>query len=211
MVIHKTPWLLKAFYSSLTWTGKASHQDKPCLYLTFDDGPIPSVTPWVADILANYNAGATFFCVGDNIRKHPEEFELIQSQGHRVANHTFHHVNGWSVPTETYLREIKECDKVLRLDQNCQQPLFRPPYGKISRKQISEINNSHRIIMWDVLSADYDHTISPRKCLEATKKAAEPGSIVLFHDSYKAERNLKYVLPAFLDHFAAQGYLFKTL
>jgi peptidoglycan/xylan/chitin deacetylase (PgdA/CDA1 family) len=210
MILHKTPWWIKAFYRSLTWTGTPFADNRPVIYLTFDDGPIPEITPWVVDVLEQYDAQATFFCVGDNIIKHPEEYALVIANGHKTANHTYHHINGWKTPADTYYKEVQDCQQQLKSDGHT-TPLFRPPYGKISRKQIEILSTEYQIIMWDVLSADYDTFLSPQKCLQASVKATEAGSIVVFHDSIKALKNLKYTLPAFLDHFADKGFVFHAL
>lgn len=210
MILHKTPWWIRAFYTSLTWTGTPYVDDRPTVYLTFDDGPVPDITPWVAAILQQYNAKATFFCVGDNIAKHPEEYAHIRQAGHTTANHTFHHVNGWKTTSKNYMTEVEDCQKYLSTEPGG-KPLFRPPYGKISLKQIKLLSPGYQIIMWDVLSADYDKRLSPRNCLKKTIKATRAGSIIVFHDSIKAEQNLRYVLPAFLEHFSGKGFAFNAL
>lgn len=180
----------------------AFSRKEPNIYLTFDDGPIPEVTPWVLEQLKKYNAKATFFCIGDNVRKHPDIFNAIIAEGHSIGNHTFHHLNGWKTRTEEYLQDVEaaevEFNKTI-FNSNQPSKLFRPPYGKMTSAQAKKITEKgYKIIMWDVLSADFDPTISEEKCLKNVVNNIKPGSIVVFHDSLKAEEKLKYVLPEFL-------------
>jgi peptidoglycan/xylan/chitin deacetylase (PgdA/CDA1 family) len=211
-VPHRTPFFLPALYPDLTWR---IQNDKKELYLTFDDGPVPGPTEFVLDTLASRNIKATFFCIGDNIRKHPEVFKKIIKQGHVIGNHTFHHLNGWKTNLPKYLENIELCreeiSKHTPLTIN-QQPLtlFRPPYGRIMKKQIQSLTE-YKIIMWDVLSVDYNKNLSKERCLHNTIRATRSGSIIVFHDSYKAEKNLTFALPAFIDHFIEQGFTFHTL
>lgn len=189
--------------------------DQPSLYLTFDDGPVPGPTEFVLEELQKYRAKATFFCIGDNIRKYPEVFNKVVAQGHAVGNHTFHHLNGWKTSADKYRENIQLCDQemIAAVDSSYQAKgtiLFRPPYGRITREQIRALK-SHQIIMWDVLSIDYDSSLSPEQCLKNTIKATRPGSIIVFHDSIKAERNMTFALPRFLEHFSALGFTFKAL
>lgn len=170
------------------------------VYLTFDDGPIPELTPWVLDQLKAYGAKATFFCVGDNVVKHPELFERLLAEGHSIGNHTFNHLNGWHTDTLPYLHNVRRCARVVP------SRLFRPPYGKLMPLQRAFLVRHFRIIMWDVLSGDYDADISPDQCLAHVLDNVQPGSIVVLHDNVKAERNLRFVLPAALEYFAAGGW-----
>lgn len=205
MYLHKTPRLLKWLYPSLQW----HHcRNQKVLYLTFDDGPVPGVTEFVLGQLRQYKATATFFCVGDNIRKYPEIFARIVEAGHRVANHTYNHLNGWTSSDRDYIQNIKKCERLLPENG---QSLFRPPYGKIKRSQIRKLQPSYRIIMWDVLSGDFDRSLSAPECLRRTISSTRGGSIVNFHDSYRAEQNLRYALPGFLAHFSRRGYQFTAL
>ena len=181
--------------------------DEQVLYLTFDDGPIPEVTEFVLDTLEKYNAKATFFCVGDNVLKHPSIFEKVRSQGHSIGNHTFNHLNGWETSDENYLVNVAKCDQQLSL----QTDLFRPPYGRIKKSQAEKILLTKRIVMWDVLSGDFSPDISPERCLAKTIRHTTTGSILLFHDSMKARKNLEYSLPRVLDHFGNKGYDFHKL
>ncbi len=178
---------------------------KKVIYLTFDDGPIPEVTPWVLEQLAAYHAKATFFCVGDNIRKHPETFQSILDAGHSVGNHTFHHINGWKTPLAQYLEDIE------KFDQMYQTPLFRPPYGRIKRSQADALLPARQIVMWSVLTRDYDASYREDSCLNNAIKRTSPGAIVLLHDSLKAWKNMSYVLPRYLKHFSEKGYRFEAL
>ena len=190
----KTPKLFKWIYPKRVW---AFSQKSNTIYLTFDDGPIPEVTPWVLDILKQYNAKATFFCIGDNIKKHPEIFRRILSEGHSIGNHTFNHLNGWKTPTHTYIENVQEFEEVLSSGFKIQDSkLFRPPYGKLHSAQARILlKKGYKIIMWDVLSADFDPGISKEKCFKNISKNISAGSIVVFHDSLKAKRNLEYTLP----------------
>ncbi len=176
------------------------------IYLTFDDGPIPGPTEWVLQQLSLFNAKATFFCIGDNIRKHGEVFNRILAAGHAVGNHTFHHVNGWSASVEKYQTEAEACQQLLPSETQ----LFRPPYGRITRAQITALAH-FRLVMWDVLTYDFDQSLPAESCLQNSIRATRNGSIVVFHDSLKAEKNLMHALPRYLEHFAERGYQFVSL
>ena len=183
------------------------------LYLTFDDGPIPEVTPWVLEQLAKYGAKATFFAVGDNLVKHRDVAEQVLAQGHRLANHTHNHLKGWETPLDTYLHNVQLCRQELERLQapSPQTLLFRPPYGRITGRQAAALRQDYELIMWDVLTNDYDNSLSPEKCLRQSIKHTQSGSIIVFHDSLKAKRNMMYALPRFLDHFSTLGYTFERL
>lgn len=202
----RSPFFLPWLYPGLTW--KLPTVDKK-IYLTFDDGPVPGPTEFVLDELKRVGARATFFCIGDNVRKHPEVFNKVVTAGHRTGNHTFNHLRGWETETERYLDNIRQCDKVMGLEQTSNK-LFRPPYGRITRKQISRLSD-YRIVMWDVLTHDYSKQTGRHRCLNGSIRATRPGSVVVFHDSLKAERNLRFVLPRYLDHFSQAGYSFEPL
>lgn len=206
MIPHRTPFFLPWLYPSLIWRMPA---DEPCIYLTFDDGPVPGPTEFALRTLQQHNAPATFFCIGDNVRKHPDLFRRIVAAGHAVGNHTFHHLNGWHAGSERYVRDVADCDAMLGL-HDVHTRLFRPPYGQITRKQIRQLTG-RSIVMWDVLSVDYNKRLSPESCLRSTVRAVRAGSIVVFHDSYKAEKNMTYVLPRLLDHLRNTGFSFKAL
>jgi peptidoglycan/xylan/chitin deacetylase (PgdA/CDA1 family) len=175
------------------------------IYLTFDDGPVPELTTWVLDELKKFNIIATFFCVGANILKHPGIFERIKNEGHQVANHTMCHTKGFKTTTGDYVKEVEECKKLVSNN------LFRPPYGQLKPAQYRALmERGYRIILWDVISYDFEK-IPEQKCLDNVLKNTKNGSIVLFHDNVKAEKNLKYALPGFLKHFTEKGYSFSAL
>lgn len=197
---------LKKLFPKRIWS--ISTQEKE-MFLTFDDGPIPEITPWVLEILKKYKAKATFFCIGDNIKKHPELFKRILSEGHSVGNHTFHHINGWKTLAKTYLEDVKLCQREMQ-SNSAQSNLFRPPYGKCTTTQAKAIlNKNQQIIMWDIISKDYDAKVSREHCFERIQNRAKPGSIIVFHDSLKAETNMKYALTKTLETFS--GYKFKKI
>ncbi len=216
MFIHKTNFLMRAFYPDFVWKVKSAEK---AIYLTFDDGPIPEVTEFVLDELAKFQAKATFFCIGDNIKKHPDVFKKVISQGHSIGNHTFNHLKGWKTEDELYLQNFQQCEAIIEtsdyysLAQNTvlAKKKFRPPYGRIKKSQATDILPSHDIIMWDVLSGDFSKDLSPEKVLQKTIRYTESGSIVLFHDSIKANKNMSYALPRVLSHFSEKGFTFKAL
>src|SRR5688572_5464518 len=208
MIPHRTPFVLPLLYPSLVWRVKAEQKQ---ICLTFDDGPIYGPTEFVLDTLRQYKVRATFFCIGDNIRKHPGIFQRILAEGHAVGNHTYHHVKGWSTSVKDYISEVKSCDlEISQYHQTFSSKFLRPPYGRITRSQISALTD-YKIIMWDVLSLDYRKNLSPEKCLQGTIRATRPGSIVVFHDSLKAETNLTYALPRFIEYFLERDYRFTLL
>ncbi len=202
----KSPWLLRKIYPSFAW--KMDTKDK-ILYLTFDDGPHPEATPFVLDMLATYNAKASFFCIGKNVEAFPQIYKRILDEGHVTGNHTQDHLNGWKTDDETYLQNIKEAS--LKIDSS----LFRPPYGRIkgsqARKIAKVLGEKNKVVMWTVLSGDFDVSISKNTCLENVTKNAGPGSIVVFHDSGKALPVLRQVLPATLQFFSEKEYRFEKL
>ena len=205
MYLVKTPRLLKLLYPSLLWNNS---RDASYIYVTFDDGPIPIVTPFVLKILQEYNAKATFFCIGDNINKHPDIFEEVKNAGHAIGNHTFNHLRGWATDDNTYLDNFLKCDELVNAD------LFRPPYGRIKRSQIALLKKARpdlKIIMWDVLSGDFDQKLKPDQCLQNVLKHTEPGSVVVFHDSLKAFDRLEYVLPRAMEEWSRRRYKFDVL
>jgi peptidoglycan-N-acetylglucosamine deacetylase len=207
---HRTPGLLQRLFPQFTWRKAPSG---PTVYLTFDDGPVPEVTEFVLDQLEVYKAKGTFFCVGDNLRKHPAIAERVSQAGHALANHTFHHLSGWQTPTADYLENIRLCDGQLQVLRGKEErkTLFRPPYGNISRKQMHMLKPEYELVMWDVLSYDFDASLAPPQCLDQTLASTRPGSIVVFHDSLKAARNLTYVLPRYLERLSGLGYTFAAL
>ncbi|RZL15549.1 MAG: polysaccharide deacetylase family protein, partial [Pedobacter sp.] len=213
----KSPLLLKWYYPSLLWNKSRTEK---VIYLTFDDGPIPNVTDFVLKTLKAFNAKATFFCIGDNIVKHPEVYAHVINDGHAVGNHTFNHLKGWKTDDETYIENTLMCQQLTRTN------LFRPPYGRIKKSQVrslkslvldqskSRLSTSStglQIVMWDVLSGDFDINLSPEKCYQNVIKHTENGSIVVFHDSLKAFDRLEYTLPRALKYFSDKGFTFSSL
>jgi peptidoglycan-N-acetylglucosamine deacetylase len=203
----KTPWIAKKIFSSYVWSLPS---DKNVVYLTFDDGPHPTITPWVLDQLKQFDAKATFFCIGNNVDKYPDVYQKILNEDHTTGNHTYHHLNGWKTDDKKYLEDISKAAQLIKSN------LFRPPYGKIKNNQAKTINDAmqignEKIIMWDVLSADFDSTISPEECLCNVLENVSAGSIIVFHDSEKAFNNLKYVLPKTLKSLKEEGFDFKKI
>ena len=229
----KTPKLVQRTFPKRVW---AFPMKKKQVFLTFDDGPIPEVTPWVLSLLKQHNAKATFFCIGENVTKHPEVFQQIKTEGHTIGNHTFHHLNGRKTKFEDYLEDVEKADLVMLgvrpfdfaqgdstkcevIFQSINQQssisnqqskltkLFRPPFGKMTTQQANMLQKQgYKIIMWDVLSADFDTTISEEQCLQNVLQNVKEGSIVVFHDSLKAEKKLRYTLPKVLDYISEKGW-----
>jgi peptidoglycan/xylan/chitin deacetylase (PgdA/CDA1 family) len=218
MYLIKSPLLLKWYYPSLLWNKSRTEK---VIYLTFDDGPIPNVTDFVLKTLKAFNAKATFFCIGDNIVKHPEVYARVINDGHAIGNHTFNHLKGWKTDDETYIENILKCQELT------QTHLFRPPYGRIKKSQVKSLqslvlktqsdsrlktkDSGLNIVMWDVLSGDFDINLSPEKCFQNVIKHTENGSIVVFHDSLKAFDRLEFTLPRVLKYFSDKGFTFSTL
>ncbi|NER12692.1 polysaccharide deacetylase family protein [Leptobacterium flavescens] len=199
----RTPWLVKKLFPSYIWN---KGKEEKCIYLSFDDGPTPEITEWVLNTLREYNAQATFFCIGKNVELYPEIYKKILDEGHKTGNHTQNHLKGWKTSTSDYLENIAEASSYISSN------LFRPPYGRITSSQAKALQKQgYSIIMWDVLAKDWDRSISQEKCAENVLKNAREGSIIVFHDSIKAEKNMKYALRATLDHFSKKGYCFKAL
>ena len=219
MYLVKSPLLLKWYYPSLTWNKSRSEKT---VYLTFDDGPVPNVTDFVLNTLKSFGAKATFFCIGDNIVKHPAIFERVKNEGHAIGNHTFNHLKGWKTDDETYVSNFLKCQELT------QTRLFRPPYGRIKKSQIRKLQSAVcssqpsagepqtascklQIVMWDVLSGDFDAALSPEKCYQNVIDNTKNGAIIVFHDSLKAFDRLQYALPKTIRYLSERGYQFGTL
>lgn len=199
----KTPSVFPKLFSKYRWH---FHSEEKVLYLTFDDGPIPEVTDFVLAQLKKYDAKATFFCIGKNVKKNSAIYNRIIAEKHAVGNHSHNHLKGWKVKTSKYL------ENVAKANRHIDSKLFRPPYGKIKKKQAKALlKQGYQIIMWDVLSADFDSKITKEKCWENVKLNAQKGSIIVFHDSIKARENLEFVLPKVLEYFTKDGYSFKAI
>lgn len=200
----KTPWWLKKLYpSSLTWDMPGNEK---VLYLSFDDGPHATATPFVLDILKQFNAKATFFCIGKNVVGQKEVYQHILDEGHKVGNHTFNHLNGWKTSDKEYIENVMEAAKYI------DSKLFRPPYGRISRFKINLLQSAgYKIIMWDVLSGDFDKDETKERCAANVLLQSKPGSIIVFHDSEKAFEKMSYALPLILEKFSGEGFVFKSI
>ena len=201
----KTPSLLKKLYPECIWNMETKENE---IYLTFDDGPHPQVTQFVLDELKKYNAEATFFCIGKNVKEHFDIYKQIISEGHRPGNHTFNHLNGWKTADKKYLDDIKQAADII------DSPFFRPPYGRATKFQMKALQEDKfqlKTIMWDVLSGDFDEKITPENCYLNVVKYAKAGSIIVFHDSLKALPRLQYALPLVLRFFSEKGFVFKVL
>ncbi|WP_284653699.1 polysaccharide deacetylase family protein [Flavobacterium terrisoli] len=200
----KTNRFAKTIFPKYIW--EIPNNEKK-VFLTFDDGPIPEVTEWTLAQLKKHKAKATFFCIGNNIEKHPEVFQKVIDNGHAIGNHTFNHLKGWKTPLEDYIENTQLCNSQFTIHHSS-TTLFRPPYGKIKPSQSKALRKlGYKIIMWDIISMDFDQTISPEKCLDNVLKNIESGSIIVFHDSIKAWKNLEYVLPKTLEYLNEKGFV----
>ena len=199
MYLVKTPKIIQNLLPNFHWRVPT---DEPVIYLTFDDGPIPGVTPWVLEQLKAHNAEATFFCVGANAKKNPDLLQQVLDAGHSVGNHTMHHLEGWTSENLPYFHDIRHCSKLVN------SSLFRPPFGRIKPRQAQFLQRHYEIVMWDVLSGDFDPHLKPEQCVKNVTDNASNGSIVVFHDSLKAQEKLEYALPRVLTYFAERGYRF---
>ncbi|WP_303318683.1 polysaccharide deacetylase family protein [Flavivirga abyssicola] len=214
----KIPVIVKKIFPNYIWDIPSIDN---VIYLTFDDGPTPEITNWVLETLKTYNAKATFFCIGNNIEKHPNIFQNIIAEGHTIGNHTYNHIKGWKTKTKDYLENTIEAEEIINSQiQNSKtvnqksliSTLFRPPHGQITLEQGKRLMAlGYKIIMWDVLSFDWDKSISKETCLNNVTNKATPGSIIVFHDSVKASKNMQYALPKVLEFFSKKGYTFKAI
>ncbi len=202
MYIVRPTYLLRKIYPKAIWRVPTVEKK---IFLTFDDGPVPVITPWVLDVLKNENIKATFFCVGENVAKNPEIYQRVLDEKHAVGNHTYNHLKGWNTHGIQYVKNVIKCAEVVN------SKLFRPPYGRIKNSQLTLINKQYSVIMWDVLSGDYDKKTSPEQCLKNVVDNIRNGSIIVFHDSHKAQKNMEYALPKFIQFAKEKGYVFETL
>ncbi|MEG1684352.1 MAG: polysaccharide deacetylase family protein [Bacteroides sp.] len=202
MFIEQPPRIARWLYPNALWR---MNPNEKSVYLTFDDGPIPEITPWVLDVLDRFNVKATFFLVGDNVRKHPQEYKMILERGHRVGNHTFNHIRGFEYHTCNYLANTDKTNDLIHSD------LFRPPHGHMRFKQYFVLSKKYKIVMWDLVTRDYSNKLNGTQVLAKVKHYVRNGSIITFHDSIRAEENMKYALPKAIEWMLAQGYTFKLL
>jgi len=202
MYFVNAPFFLRWYYPEVIWN-KSRVVKK--LFLTFDDGPIPEITNWILDTLLAYNIKATFFCVGENISKHPEILQRIITEGHRVGNHTFNHLKGWDTTDEEYIENVYKCHELT------QSKLFRPPYARAKKSQLKHLKNDFEFIYWDVLTGDFDLNLSPEGCFQNVIRHTKNGSIIVFHDNIKAIPRVQYALPKTIEYFLAKGFTFETL
>lgn len=203
MHIYRIPALFPKLFPHWKWSG---NKDEKTIYLTFDDGPHPEITPWVIKTLADFDAKATFFCVGENAQKYPHIMQLIQENGHKIGNHTFNHMKGWKHSDQKYIHNV------IKASEHLPGKLFRPPYGRIRFSQARQLRKlGFEIIMWNLLSCDYDPKLNVNKSLNKLTKHVKNGSIVVFHDSEKAKFNLQFLLPKLLAHLWKCGFKMSTL
>lgn len=203
MFIEQPPLAYRLLFPEAIW--RIKHKNRRVVYLTFDDGPVPEVTPWVLDLLDRYNIKATFFLVGDNVRRSPALFEEIKRRGHSWGNHTMHHLQGMKVTSRRYMRDLTEADMLIN------SSLFRPPHGLLRWKQANGIKTHYNIVMYDLVTRDYSRKLDGEQVLENVKRFTRNGSIIVFHDSLKAEKNMRYALPRAIKWLIAQGYEFEPL
>ena len=201
MFIEQPPSFFRQLYPRACWRMNASER---AIYLTFDDGPIPEVTPWVLNVLDKYKIKATFFMVGDNVRKHPDEYRMVVERGHRIGNHTYNHLKGIEQSTKRYVANVDKADYHLSTN------LFRPPHGLMRRSQYRTLSERYLIIMWDLVTRDYNPKLTGEQVLDKVKHYVRPGSIITFHDSLRAVDNLYYALPRAIEWLQSQGYEFKV-
>lgn len=202
-LIEQPPLPYRLLFPEAIW--RVKHKNRKVVYLTFDDGPVPEVTPWVLDTLDRYGIKATFFMVGDNARRNPDLFEEVRRRGHSWGNHTMHHLQGMKVTSMRYVRDLTEADYII------DSPLFRPPHGLLRWKQAAIIKRRYNLVMYDVITRDYNRKLTPDRVLRNVKRFTRNGSIIVFHDSLKAERNMRAVLPKAIEWLKSRGYEFRTI
>lgn len=204
MFIEQPPLLYRFLYFKAKW--RIPVPGRKTVYLTFDDGPIPEITPWVLDVLDKYGVKATFFCVGDNVRKHPHVYAEVLRRGHSTGNHTFHHLQGWLTASKKFIADTHQARQLI------DSPLFRPPHGHMVFPQPALLRkHGYRLVMWDVVTRDYNAKLTPQRVLNNVKQYTRDGSIIVFHDSLKAEKNMKYALPRAIEWLLQEGYVFEKL
>lgn len=201
MIIEQPAKFLRWLYPDALWRMDPTER---AVYLTFDDGPIPEVTPWVLEVLEHYDVRATFFMVGDNVRKHPREFEMVRERGHRLGNHSFNHIGGFRHGVSSYVRNVEKANAYLHTD------LYRPPHGWMKWQQYWAIRERYRVVMWDLVTRDYSTRLNGRDVLLNVRRYARPGSIITFHDSLKSQDKLLYALPRAIAWLQSQGYAFRV-
>ena len=201
MFIEQVPGIFRYLFPKALW--RMNPKEK-AVYLTFDDGPIPVVTPWVVDLLGKYGIKATFFMVGDNVRKHPQEFKYVVDNGHRIGNHTFNHLKGFITSTDRYIENVELANTYIKSN------LFRPPHGFLNHRLYNRLSKNYKFVMWDLVTRDYSHRMCGKDVLANIKKYTRNGSIITFHDSLRSESNLKYALPRAIEWLQEQGYSFKV-
>ncbi|MDR0799581.1 MAG: polysaccharide deacetylase family protein [Dysgonamonadaceae bacterium] len=202
MLIEQPPFIYRLFFPAAKWR---FHTEEKAIYLTFDDGPIPEITPWVLDLLDRYQIKATFFCVGDNVRKHPDIYRQILDRGHRVGNHTFHHLQALKTRTANYQKDVEQATQYI------DSPLFRPPHGHLRIRQFWKLRKQFSIVMWDVVTRDYSKYMNVEKVVANVKKYTRNGSVIVFHDSIKAEERMKKALPQAIEWLLSEGYGFRVI
>ena len=202
MRLFTTPYLVRIFYPSLLW--KMPEGEKK-IYLTFDDGPHPIITPQVLELLKKFNAKATFFCVGNNVKKYKDTFRMIVDEGHSVGNHTYNHEKGWNTETRDYITSVDKADELIK------SPLMRPPHGRIRASQIRVLKKHYKLVAWSVIAYDWDKSLSPEECYKNVIRRTKDGSIIVLHDSEKAEKNMIPVLEKLLEYYHNRGFTFEKL
>lgn len=209
---YQIPICLQRLYGGVVWRGG---REQKVVYLTFDDGPIPEVTPLLLDVLDRYGVKATFFCVGENVARYPDLARDIVRRGHAIGNHTYHHLRGWRTPLHDYVTDVQQADDVLhRILGDSWQPtgLMRPPHGRMTGRQKRCLRRTHTIVLWDVLTHDYNaKAYTPERILRIVKRFTRNGSVLVFHDSIKSQPSMLQALPQVIEWLLAQGYQLATL